>query len=115
MRLMEWVLQYPFLETASYCDSWPNTDRDDDDDMRYGVFCCHVFNLLRQAYEFCDGDVAKMAEVLYFDELIGLHHKWWRHDPVNRNAYTQEFRDFVDRRIQVLAKERERGPTGNPH
>jgi len=100
MRLMEWAIQYPFLDSESYCDKWPNTGRDEDDQLRYGVYCCHVFNLLQQCWEFCKGDLQKMKHILYPDELIWLHRCWWESDPTNQDAYPVEFRQFVAERLR---------------
>jgi hypothetical protein len=107
MKLMEWAIDYPFLESESYCDVWPNTSRSDDDQLRYGVYCCHVFNLLAQCWEFCGGDLQKMKHILYPDELIRLHRRWWESDPANQDAYPVGFRQFVSERIRV-ARESEK-------
>ncbi|BBO31965.1 hypothetical protein [Lacipirellula parvula] len=102
MRLMEWAIAYPFLETQAFCDEWPSKPRGDEDATRYEFYCCHVFNVLEQCWEFCDGDLDKMKHILYPDELIKSHQRWWLHDPLNQEAYKVPFRQFVTSRIHAI-------------
>jgi hypothetical protein len=115
IRLMEWAIEYPFLEANAYCESWPATGRADEDNMRYENFCCHVFNQLQSAWEFCKGDTQKMHHVLYPDELIWRHRKWWQQDEVNSAAYPVEFRRFVADRLRDMEMEKNHGSVRPPH
>lgn len=104
MRLLEWAIEYPFLEDSDVCSKWPEKVRDKDDCMRYDNYCCHVFNVLQHSWEFCGGNRKKMRTVLYPEELIWRHRRWWKHDEANLIAYPVEFRTFVNNVIGELEK-----------
>lgn len=106
IRMLEWAIEYPFLESEQFCSQWPNSDRCEDDRMRYENYCCHVFNLLQHCWEFSKGDHAKMKHILYPDELIWAHRAWWRRDDVNQDAYPVAFRQYVAERIRTMEKEK---------
>lgn len=96
VRMIEFAMEYPFLESDDFCGSWPNTSRSSDDNMRYENYCCHVFNQLEHAWELFKGDKLKMRSCLDPEELIVRHRKWWEADKTNETAYTPAFRQFVD-------------------
>jgi hypothetical protein len=109
MRLIEWAIEYPFLESDEYCKTWPNTTRSDDDNMRYENYCCHVFNTLQHAWELHKGNEQKIRVTLYPEELIERHRAWWMHEDVNQRGYPPDFRQFVASVIRNLEKETGRG------
>jgi hypothetical protein len=109
MRLIELAIEYPFLESDEFCSQWPSSNRDKQDGMRYENFCCHVFNLVQQCFEFCRGDELKMKPILHPDELIWRHRLWWQNDEENQRGYPVEFRQYVAGRIRALTKEKESG------
>ena len=108
-RLIEWAIEYPFLEDDEFCRSWPNTGRTREDNMRYENFCCHVFNQLEHAWELFKGDEQKMRPTLYPEELVSRHRVWWQSDETNQKAYSTEFRQFVAGIIRRLDEEKKNG------
>jgi hypothetical protein len=108
-RLIEWAIEYPFLEDDEFCRSWPETNRSRDDNMRYENYCCHVFNQVEHAWELFKGDELKMRPTLYPEELISRHRVWWESDETNQKAYPNEFRQFVATVIRRLDKEKTNG------
>ena len=91
-------MQYPEMEDPTYCKSWSSDSLSDNRKVRYEFFCCFIFNLIETLHEFYGGDVAKITDHLYVDEMIELHHSWWSNNSENRLGYGKDFRNFVDAR-----------------
>lgn len=101
IRLIEFAIEYPFLESDRFCKQWPNVEASDDDRMRYENYCCHVFNMIQDAWELTKGDPTKLKAVLYPEELIERHRNWWQGDPTNQEGYPVEYRRFI---AEILRK-----------
>jgi hypothetical protein len=93
-KIIEFSMTYPYLEDDTFCDTWPNIENVERK-QRYDVYCCHVFNTLQHAWTFSRGDYAEMKTLIYPDELIVRHRRWWQSEPHNKQAYLPEFFDFV--------------------
>ena len=93
--MIEIGIQYPYLEDEGECKAYVKDSRKPDS-MRYENYCCFVFNLLEMIYDFCDGDRGKISEILYVEEIILTHARWWRADKKNIAGYNQDFLLFVN-------------------
>jgi phosphate/sulfate permease len=99
-KLLDYSIQYPYLEDDTFCASWVQCDRTSEASMRYENYCCAVFNLLERNWTFFGGHENKMS--LFFDskEMILRHRAWWMWDPENRRGYTTNFRKFVSKTMR---------------
>lgn len=115
IRLLEWAMEYPFLESDKFCSSWPDTGKSEDDNSRYENYCCHVFNQIHHAWELHGSDERKMRPTLYPEELVARHRIWWETDEINQKAYEVEFQQFIASIFRRLDQEKKDGPKSNPH
>jgi hypothetical protein len=105
IQLKQWVMEYPFVEDDAFCKSWPATNGAPDQNTRYEVYCCHVFNLLRRSFTLSKGNAAKAQQLLHPDELVSQHYRWWQNDPLNQKAFPVEFRQYIAAEIRRLTPE----------
>ena len=94
-KIIEFSMTYPYLEDDAFCDQWPHIE-DDEKRMRYDNYCCHVFNTLEHVWLHTDGDRAEMKRLIYPDEIIVRHRKWWQGDKENQSGYEEGFCEFVN-------------------
>lgn len=99
-KIIEFAMQYPFLEDQGFCDQWPDIP-DKEQKLRYEYYCCHVFNTLEKVYELTKDGLTDAKSIVYPDELIFHHRKWWTSELVNIQAYSSEFQQFVN---HIIAK-----------
>lgn len=93
-HLIDISIEYPYLEEDGFCSNWTNNPIDEKY-MRYDNYCCYVFNLLERIYVYFNGDKIKMGKVVYFEEYIHRHQKWFMSEPENSGGYSAEFNNFV--------------------
>lgn len=103
-KIIEFSMTYPYLEDDEFCSKWPEID-DRDQKLRYENYCCHVFNTLEHAWSYAQGDTCRMKWIIYPDELIVRHRKWWEGECDNHSGYDQGFCDFVDDIIRKHSKD----------
>lgn len=112
--LIELSLQYPYLEDDATCNSYPNIQVDQEPwaKTRYENYCCHVFNTLEHAWEHTSETLDEVRKIIYPDELIVRHRKWWLHDEENNShGYSEGFVQFVQ---NILDKNPEPHPRSSP-
>jgi hypothetical protein len=98
-------MEYPVVELPSTCAMWPNPALHDEDKVRYENYCCFVFNLVFDVWEYCGKNHEKANKLLYIDELIRKHQVWWNDDSGNSDAYSDdEFKRFVKMVIETTTK-----------
>lgn len=93
------ALQYPKLDDDQFAREWSPADRSDDG-LRYENFCCFAFNLLERAWLNTKGDINALRDIVFFEEIIIRHKRWWMNDRLNHFGYDVGFKQFVDRLIR---------------
>lgn len=98
-------LEYPYLESDSFCDDFDSyKTKSDERYMRYDVYCCQVFNLLEEAFTFCNYKEKQLGALLGYEEMITTHKKWWLDIAVrskNIYGYNIRFINFVDNSLGI--------------
>lgn len=94
-KLIEFSLEYPYLEDDNYCAAWAGKINGDEESIRYENYCCVVFNLIERVWEFCRGNQKKMDKILYVEELVIRHYRWWIFDSANSSAYNKRFQKYI--------------------
>src|SRR5262245_23445408 len=84
-KMIDIALEYPYVERQSFCDKYPNGTVDDDIYAidRYENYCVFVFNALTRIAAFCNYDMDEVRRFIAIEELLVLHHTWWKHDHSN--------------------------------
>ena len=49
------------------------------------------------------GNPEKIGEIIFVEELVRRHHRWWMHDPDNKNAYDKKFCEYINSVIRELS------------
>src|SRR5262245_4409265 len=62
LKVIDFAIAYPFLEDDAVCAQWPSPNLSQPDRLRYDNYCCMVFNLLENVWEFAGGNRAKMRK-----------------------------------------------------
>lgn len=88
-------IEYPYLEDDDFCSSWLKTDRTTEMAMRYGNYCCLVFNMLERLWLFQKGNSNRIEQVFYASEVIRRHKGWWKDDHNNLRGYPIEFHRYI--------------------
>ena len=114
-KMIDYAVDHPELESDFFCETWTSLDRNSEKVQRYENYCCFVFNTLERIWEFCSGSKNRIDKIIYIEELIIRHAKWWETDMHNRAGYNPDFQTFVDEIIKKLKKEKnhEHNPTSN--
>ena len=99
LELNKIAIAYPYLEDDEFCNSWAKQKKQIDEKyMRYENYCCIVFNLLEQIYKLYNGNIEKINNLIYVEELAKRHKAWWN-NPVgareNIEGYMPPFREFI--------------------
>lgn len=102
-KVIEFSMTYPYLEDDEFCDQWPNIE-DREKRLRYDNYCCHVFNTLEHAWQYSQGDRMKMKWIIYPDELVVRHRKWWKGECDNDSGYDRDFCAFIEQILRQHSK-----------
>jgi hypothetical protein len=100
-KMLQIAVTYPYLEDDAFCQSWIGADKTDEKVQRYDNYCCFVFNVIAEIWDFCRGNEKKIDEVLWVGEMAIRHQSWWRSNPENRRAYAIGFQDYIDKLLKA--------------
>lgn len=99
-KIIEMSLTYPYLEDDDYCLQWGCTQNKDENSMRYDNYCCIIFNLIERLWKHCNGNKKKIDELLYVDEMVKRHLRWWRSEYNNLDGYDKRFQKYINSLIR---------------
>lgn len=99
-KLLEYTIQYPYLEHPSITKTWKeNRASQDEKYMRYDQFCNILFNFLSKLFSYFDGDAKKVEDFVDIKTWVRLHRQIWEYpadENENVDAYSKEFRSFIN-------------------
>jgi len=99
-RLILVSIQYPYLESDEFCSAWdPLKAITDEKYMRYDNYCCLVFNLLEDIFEYFGANADKIEDYIGAKELITRHKTWWSNpgnNSENTQGYPGKFRKYLE-------------------
>ena len=90
-KVISFSIEYPYLEDDKFVGRGRRRDKTTEKAMRYDNYCCLVFNLLEQLWDFHNGNESKIAKMFYAPEMIRRHKVWWKQDPQNIYGYDGRF------------------------
>lgn len=94
-ELIRLAMQYPYLESESYLKTWSRASQDEDA-IRYGLYCTEIFNMIEDLFRLCRGDKKRMNNILYFQEYINDHKGWWISETPITSGYDEDFSEFIE-------------------
>lgn len=99
-RILEISVQYPRFEYAPFTEDWNNKrGKDDENYLRYDVYCNMIYNFLHHVYDYYGGDKQKIEDYVDVKSWIRLHKQNWQNpvdDNENIDGYDEPFRMFIN-------------------
>ncbi len=99
-KVLEISIQYPYVENANFISQWVEMrDGQNEQYLRYDMYCNLIFNYLVEVYDYYNGDKDKIEEFVDVKSWVRLHQLNWKHpiDPnENIDGYSLEFRNFIN-------------------
>ena len=93
-------VQYPYVENANFISQWVEMkDSQDEQYLRYDMYCNLLFNYLVAVYDYHNGDKNKIEKFVDVKSWVRLHQLNWKYpvDPnENIDGYSLEFRNFIN-------------------
>lgn len=103
-RILEIGIEYPYLESNEFTSKWDNYKNSDDEQyLRYDMYCNLIFNYLHHVFEHFEKDKKKIEDFVDVKTWVRLHKFNWL-SPVDENeildGYDEEFRNFINSYIK---------------
>lgn len=99
-KILEISIQYPYVENVNFISHWVEMkDGQNEEYLRYDMYCNLLFNYLFAVYDYFGGDKAKIENYVDVKSWIRLHKLNWKYpvDPnENIDGYSSEFRNFIN-------------------
>lgn len=102
-RLLTLVIDNPGFESYAFTSLFSaEKERIGGDYIAYDAYATMVFNMLATIFEYAPiGNYAETVsffyDMLYFDEYVFMHRKWWE---INNYAYDPSFQLFINNRLK---------------
>jgi hypothetical protein len=94
------AVQYPYLESENFTNSWKSDfDHSDDKYLRYDMYCTLLFNYLSRMAKHYKYNKKNMEKDLAIKDWIRLHQKYWQYPTSsyeNVDSYDKEFVELVN-------------------
>ncbi|MCL2805049.1 MAG: hypothetical protein FWD26_03820 [Treponema sp.] len=100
-ELLKIGIEYPYLESQNFTDSWTSKhDITDEKFLRYELYATMVFNYLSRLSSHYKYDTKKIEKELAVKDWIRIHKKYW-YDPTapneNIDTYDAPFVEMVNK------------------
>lgn len=99
-KILEIGIQYPYVENANFISRWVEMkDSQDEQYLRYDMYCNLLFNYLVAVYDYYNADKNKIEKFVDVKSWVRLHQLNWKYpvDPnENIDGYSLEFRNFIN-------------------
>lgn len=99
-RILEIGINYPRYEFPPFVNDWPNhRGKDDEEYLRYDIYCNMIFNFLHHVFEYYRGDKEKIEGYVDVKTWIRTHKQNWLQpadDSENIDGYDDGFRRFIN-------------------
>lgn len=97
--LLKIALQYPHLENPNFIKTWnDNKDSDNDDYLRYDLYCTLLFNFFSRLAAHFNYDQKKIDDYIAAKDWIRAHKDYWL-NPVNTfeniDSYDTKFKQLI--------------------
>ena len=94
------AIQYPYLESPSFTQTWnENKNNDDERYLRYENYCTLLFNYLERLCKFYKFDKSKINKFMNVKDWVRLHKDCWQNPSIpfeNTDGYCDEFKKLVE-------------------
>ena len=91
-------IQYPQFENKAFTSQWKDK-QNQEEYLRYDMYCNLIYNYLHDVYDFYDGDKSKIEDFLDVRNWVRIHEENWK-NPVDKyeniDGYDKPFRDFIN-------------------
>lgn len=99
-RILEISVTYPRFEYAPFTGDWNNKrGKDDEEYLRYDIYCNMIYNFLHHVYDYYGSDKNKIEGYVDVKSWIRLHRQNWLNpvdDNENIDGYDEPFRKFIN-------------------
>jgi hypothetical protein len=92
-------IQYPYLESQLFVDTWNPTLIADEKYIRYENYCILLFNFLERYCTYFSCDEGKIQKELNVKDWVRFHKKYWRNPSTpfdNVDGYNKNFRKLIN-------------------
>lgn len=98
--ILKIAIQHPHLESKDFTNGWTsNYDRNDEESLRYEVYCTLVFNYMSRLAKHYKYNEEKIKEHVALKPWTRIHAKYWR-DPTeayeNVDTYDRPFVELIE-------------------
>lgn len=99
-KILEIGIEYPYFENKNFTSRWTEYRQTDNEQyLRYDMYCNLLFNYLHDVWEYFDHDKDKVEEFVDIKTWIRIHKDNWLY-PIDENenidGYDQKFRLFIN-------------------
>lgn len=98
-NIIKIAIQYPYLESPSFCGEWnKNMNLDDEKYLRYENYCTLVFNYMERLCKYYKFNKTKIENHLNVKDWIRVHKDCWLNPSTpfeNADGYSKEFKTFI--------------------
>lgn len=98
-------IEYPYLESNKFTDEWPKRKEIEDDEvLRYDLYCTLVFNYLSELCEFHKFKIEKVQAEIDIRSWVRQHKNYWKNPLVpydNVEGYDKKFQKFINSYLET--------------
>jgi predicted transcriptional regulator len=99
-KIIEISIKYPYVESKNFTSKWLEYKESDDEQyLRYDMYCNRFYNHLHNVCEHFDYDKQKIEDFVDVKSWIRLHKLNWQNpvdDNENIDGYDKPFRDYIN-------------------
>lgn len=102
--ILKIAIQYPYVESDVFTSTWnQNKNSNDEQYLRYDIYCTLLFNYLSRVTDFYRYDKQKIENYIAIKDWIRLHKEYWI-NPTNSyeniDGYDEKFRELINSYIK---------------
>lgn len=100
--ILKIAIQYPYLENPNFCSTWnENKDLDEDEYLRYEMYCSLIFNYLERLCKYYNFNEKKINNHLNIEGWIMVHKDCWNNPtiPKENDGYDKRLKKIIEKFI----------------
>jgi hypothetical protein len=97
--ILKIAIQYPYVESDAFASTWnQNKNSNNEQYLRYDIYCTLLFNYLSRVADFYRYDKQKIENYIAIKDWIRLHKDYWLNPTSsyeNIDGYDPKFRELI--------------------